>query len=629
MWYPHKQKIIKFKDYTKELEKFTGELDDIQTKIFLAKYFKSNLGLSFELLNGGSVQLYELQELILRAMFIRDNGMIVAARGFSKSYLIAFFSIIYPLFVFGSKICLISANFRSSRRILEYCETIINNPRASLLKECFPDRLQRSNDMYRFKIPNPCGSEVFALPLSTGQGLRGTRASVVVVDEGLLISKDIQEYVIRPFLTAKQNLQEELEIKAREDELIKAGVITEEDRISFPKNKYFVFSSASYEFEYLFDMFKTMVDGTFKEVKDNDTPAYFVMRSSYEALAENTHIDTTQINAAKENGGENTDYFKREYRGLFTSSSDGYFSVKKMHECTVPLGDVPTIQIKGDKASKYILAIDPSYSASKSSDFFAIGTYLLNEDERKITLVHTYGRAGGDLKDHFAYFAYLLSYFNVVFVVNDASGSEFISGFNESTLAKEKNLKVEFIHNDLCFDTDDSKEYNEQIKLLKNNYNISNKKIVYGQKFNTANNAIRRMNEALQNSINAKKVWFASSCRNNEKSFNRQKDINLPIEYKNQHGQVFGVVEMIEDQDIWITETKNQVALIEVQATSAGVLQYNLPQSLRRATGDNRCRRDHYSCLLIANWAAKIYFDMMTAPEEQVNFNTFDPIVLR
>jgi len=187
MWYPHKQKIIKFKDYTKELEKFTGELDDIQTKIFLAKYFKSNLGLSFELLNGGSVQLYELQELILRAMFIRDNGMIVAARGFSKSYLIAFFSIIYPLFVFGSKICLISANFRSSRRILEYCETIINNPRASLLKECFPDRLQRSNDMYRFKIPNPCGSEVFALPLSTGEGLRGTRASVVVVDEASML----------------------------------------------------------------------------------------------------------------------------------------------------------------------------------------------------------------------------------------------------------------------------------------------------------------------------------------------------------------------------------------------------------------------------------------------------------
>ena len=522
MWYPHKQKIIKFKDYTKDLKKFTGELDDIQTKIFLAKYFKSNLGLAFELLNGGSVKLYEIQELILRAMFIRDNGMIVAARGFGKSFLIAFFSIIYPLFVFGSKVCLISANFRSSRRILEYCETIINNPKSGLLKECFPDKLQRSNDMYRFKIPNPCGSEVFALPLSTGQGLRGTRASVVIVDEGLLISKDIQEYVIRPFLTAKQNLQEELEIKAREDELIKGGLITEEDRISFPKNKYFVFSSASYEFEYLFDMFKTMVDSTLKEVRDENTPAYFVMRSSYKALPENTHIDLTQINAAKENGGENTDYFKREYLSLFTSNSDGYFSVKKMHDCTVPLGDVPTIQIKGDKNCNYILGIDPSYSQSKNSDYFAMSIYLLNEAEKKITLVHTYGRAGGDLKEHFAYLAYILTYFNIVFIVNDASGSEFISGFNESTIAKEKNLKVEFIHNDLNFDTDDMAIYNEQIKLCKNNYNLTNRKIAYGQKFNTANNAIRRMNESLQNSINAKKVWFASSCRNNESEFNKQ-----------------------------------------------------------------------------------------------------------
>ncbi len=629
MWYPHKQRVIRFKDYTDDLKKYTGELDDIQTRIFLAKYFRTNIGLTFELLNGGSVRLYELQELILRAMFIRDNGMVVAARGFSKSYLIAFFSILYPLFVFGSKICLISANFRSSRRILEYCDTIINHPKATLFKECFPDKLQRSNDMYRFKIPNPCGSEVFALPLSTGDGLRGTRASVVLVDEGLMISKEIQEYVIRPFLTAKQNLQEELEIKSREDEFIKAGLITEEDRISFPKNKYFVFSSASYEFEYLFDMFKAMVDSTFKENVDDANPTYFVMRASYEALADKSHIDITQINAAKDNGGENTDYFKREYKGLFTSSSDGYFSVKKMHECTVPLGDVPTIQIRGDKNSKYILGIDPSYSQSKNSDYFAMSIYLLNESEKKITLVHTYGRAGGDLKDHFAYFAYLLQYFNIVFIVNDASGSEFISGFNESTIAKEKNLKVDFIHNDLAFDTDDNKEYSEQLRLCKNNYNLSNRKIVYGQKFNTANNAIRRMNEALQNSINAKKVWFASSCRNNEKAFEYQKEVKLPMEYKNQQGQVFGIVEMIEDQDIWITETKSQVGLIEVKATSSGVLQYDIPISLRRATGDQRVRRDHYSCLLMVNWVAKIYFDLMSAPEEQVNYYTFSPIMIR
>ena len=53
----------------------------------------------------------------------------------------------------------------------------------------------------------------------------------------LLVTKELQEVIIRPFLTSKQNLQEELEIRRAEDELIKLGAIAENDRKSFPKNK--------------------------------------------------------------------------------------------------------------------------------------------------------------------------------------------------------------------------------------------------------------------------------------------------------------------------------------------------------------------------------------------------------
>ena len=82
-------------------------------------------------------------------------------------------------------------------------------------RQCFPlHGLRRGTDICKYEIPNPCGSEVFALPLSSGggEGLRGTRANAVLVDEGLLITKEIQEFIIRPFLTAKLNFQEEKEI---------------------------------------------------------------------------------------------------------------------------------------------------------------------------------------------------------------------------------------------------------------------------------------------------------------------------------------------------------------------------------------------------------------------------------
>jgi hypothetical protein len=42
--------------------------------------------------------------------------------------------------------------------------------------------------------------------------------------------------------------------------------------------------------------------------KKEDTPTYFVMRASYEAMPENGIFDKTQIDSAKMNGGENTEY---------------------------------------------------------------------------------------------------------------------------------------------------------------------------------------------------------------------------------------------------------------------------------------------------------------------------------
>ena len=63
------------------------------------------------------------------------------------------------------------------------------------MRQCFPEKLSKANDMYRQRLPN--GSEVFALPLSTGSGLRGTRSNWIALDEGLLISRDIQSNIFK------------------------------------------------------------------------------------------------------------------------------------------------------------------------------------------------------------------------------------------------------------------------------------------------------------------------------------------------------------------------------------------------------------------------------------------------
>lgn len=622
-WTIGNQHIGDIPDINAELAKVEGDLDDIQVKIWLAKFLRANLGFSIRMFFKMKTFL-PVQEIILRSILARDSSLVVAARGLGKSTLISLLSIYMPIFYPGSKGVLISTNFRTSRRILEEAEKLIKRPGGELLKVCFPDGLEKGNIQFRLKASN--GSDVIALPLSSGEGLRGTRATYVVIDEGLLISKDIQENVLRPFLTAKRNAEEEMLIKAREDELIRRGVITEADRMSFPKNKFIVFSSASYKFEYLYEMFTNYIESIMTpDPAEKDPPTFFAMRSSYKAIPENsTFLDLTQIKAAKAHGGENTDYFKKEYMAMFTDASSSYFNVRMMNECTVKAGEYPTTQVFGDKDVEYLLAIDPSYSASKDSDYFAMAVYMLVPQERKLILVHTYGRAGGDLKDHFEYLSYLLCHFNIVFAIIDDSGSEFTHGFNESMVAMERNLRLGYL--DMDYEADNIQE---ELAKAKQQYNKLAGRILYGQRF--ASNYIRKMNEHLVNQINAAKVWFASGIQLNDAAQRKYSAFKLPYKFKDQNDRVYegesGLYDFIRDQDQWVRETKAQVALIEVKATVTGILQYDLPTSLKRSESKNRVRKDHYTTLLLAVYGAKLYWDIMFK-ESKPTTNTFRPILI-
>ena len=610
------QKIIPvYTDYNEVVRSLKGTLDDQYAKLTLIQFLRRNLGFTFELMSG--MRLLPQQEIILKSLFARDNALVVAGRGVGKSTIIAMYCCLYPIFYPKSMICLISANFRGARRIFESAEKMVKGEYAHLLQECFPDEPRRLNDIIRWQLQN--GSEVFALPLSNGEGLRGTRASTVFVDEGLLISKEIQDNVIRPFLTAKQNYLEETQIKEREDELIKAGVMTEADRISFPKNKYLVCSSASYDFDYLYKTFKANIDLIMndKVLRDKHSPTYVVIRSSYKSFPEDSFIDRTQIDSAAANGGDQTDYFKREYEALFTMGGNSYFNMKKVADCTVHDGELPTTMLRGRKGKEYILTIDPSYSSSKNSDFFAMGLYEAVPEERRIVLVHSYGRAGMALNDHYKYLVYLLTHFNIVWIGIDASGTEFIDSFNESVIADTKHIKLGYLKADLKSD-----EYLKELRVLKNEYNRTTNNIVYPQPFSS--DTIRRMNEYLQAGINAEKVWFASLLQVNEAAFNAAVKRPPDADLTNKHGKPIDVEEQVYEQDAWIHETKKQLSLIEVKTTALGTLQFDLPANIKKSTADDRARRDNYTCMLMAYTASKYYFDMLFVDTDETP-STFEP----
>ena len=609
MWHcPDKYKTD-LPDLNKELSQIKGFLEEKEAKISLAKFLRGNLGITTELISG--IKLAPYQEITLKGLFNRNFSMCVWGRGCGKSFIAAVYAFLQCIFEPNTKILVAGPTFRTARFIFENLEKIVDSKGAELLKQAFGAKSKR-NDQFRWEIN---GGSITAIPLS-GEKIRGFRANVLLLDEYLLLPEDIIKTVLMPFLVAPQDMADRIKIREMEDELIKKGAMKESERMQFGNNsKMIALSSASYTFENLYKTYKEWTDKICSnEIMDS---SYFISQMGYEALPTEM-IDRTVIEEAQ-SGGQSHSSFQREYCAQFTDGSDSYFSAKKMHACTIPDGQDPTTLIKGLPGKKYILAIDPSFSNSPSSDFFAMAVVELNEEDNTSTLVHNYAVAGGNLKDHINYMYYILDYFDVEMICIDNAGYQFIDGCNESKDFRNKKINLKF----LDFDSNkEGIEYEKQLGKLRGQINKEDGLICFKQVFTS--DFLRRSNESLQSAIDHKKIWFASRTTANGDSFNRTSNIHINLKYIKEKS----LLDFIEWQDDLVYQVKKQCALIEVKATPRGVQTFDLPLHLKRNTSASRARRDNYTALLLANWAVGIYYDVVKLPLENVSY-TFEPKIIR
>ena len=607
MWYcPDKYKKP-LEDINKDLLEIGGELEDKQAKITLAKFLRSNLGIATELISG--IKLAPFQEITLKAFFNRNFSMCVWGRGCGKTFIAAIYCFLQCVFEPGTKILIAGPTFRTARFIFNNLETLVESKGAQLLAQAFGARSKR-NDQYEWKIN---GGSITAIPLS-GEKIRGFRANILVLDEFLLLPEEIIKNVLMPFLVAPQDIAERIKIREIEDDLIKKGKMDEGQRMVFENNsKMIALSSASYTFENLYKVYKEWSEKiNSKEVGDS---RYFISQLGYEALPKEM-IDKTIIEEAQSDSSSLSS-FQREYCAQFTDGSDSYFSAKKMHECTIPNGEEPNMKIIGGSGCKYILAIDPSFSNSHTSDYIAMSVMEIDDESKQGTLIHCYAVAGGDLKDHINYLFYLIENFDIIMIIIDNAGYQFIDSANESEKFLKNNINLKFFD----FETDrDGEEYNKEIKKARRSYNLQEKKICFKQLFST--NFIRKANEQLQADIDHKRIWFGSRVTADGAIFNKVSAQRVPLKMTNHET----ILDLIEFQDDFVYQTKKQCSLIEVKTTSKGTQSFDLPQHLRRSTSPNKARKDNYTTLMLGNWAVKRYYDMMNI-EEDVEA-TFSPILI-
>lgn len=614
------QNLIKpVEDTIAKMLALQGELTDDLAQATFAEFCYSNPSFFLELIAG--IRLFPMQELVIKGWMRNSFNMAVWSRGMSKSFSLAAFCLIWSLFNPGNRIVLVSFAFRAARRNLEQIEAFVNHKDASLLKNCFPDDLQKRADQWKWILPN--GASIICLPLGDGTKIRGIRADTLIIDEYGYLPENVIEEVLKPFLVAKSNITEMLKIREEEDAKIKRGQMSESERHVFEENmKVIALSSATFTFNHMFKKYKAWVDLIMKSEKTLDT-SYFVSRLGY--LSAPDGMLNLKIVEESKNSELSQAMFDREYNAIFSSDSGSYFSAKKMMECSVVDGQMPCVEITGEPGAKYVLAVDPSFSSGEHSDFFAMTLMKIvkSRDKEIGQVVHNYAVAGGNLKDHTLYLHYLLMYFNVVYIIIDSSGgdsNEFIASSNNSEVFKDQGIELKTIEADFKVD-----DYQAIVKEAKKSYNKTDNRIVQKQYFTTAYK--KAGNEYLQACFDHHGMSFAGKAAATKDMLEMVKDMTLPIIKAHSYYADFSPSQFLEHQDYLIDLQRVECSMIEFKATSLGSFDWDIPNSEKKSKRPDRTRRDMYSTLFMSNFGVKLYLDIERFKQPE-RYSGFTPILI-
>ncbi len=606
-------------DINKILLETEGLLDEKEAKILLYKFLRENTTFSTNLIAG--VDLFPFQHMAIKSMFESDYFLGIWSRGMSKSWTTGIFAFMDAIMNQGVEIGILSKSFRQAKMIFKKIEDIANKPEAKYLANCIT-RTSKQNDEWIMEIGN---SSIRALPLGDGSKLRGFRFHRIIIDEMLLMPERIYNEVIVPFLSVVQNPKEREDLYNLETKLIKLGKMKEEERFKWPNNKLIMLSSASYKFEYLYKLYENFEMLITQDGQEKNNASRTIMQFSYDCAPKQL-FDENLIEQAKSTMSQSQ--YDREFGAIFTDDSSGYFKISKMQECTVPEGSSPSVEVKGEEGSDYILSFDPSWAESESSDDFAMQVFKLNKETGHGTLVHVYAMAGQSLKNHINYFHYLLTNFNIVSIVGDYNGGvQFINAVKESSLFKKSKILINIIDTEF----DNLENYQKSLRKAKTEFKKDGTPCFLRK---PTSDWIRRANELLQANFDHKRMWFASRAIND--SFQEQRKKRIPIqslkflnfaddEEKQSDGAK--MIDLVEHQQDMIDYTKGQCALIEVKSNPQGSQTFDLPLNLKRTSGPSKARKDCYSALVLGSWAIKLYHDINNHKEEVAS--SFVPIFIK
>ena len=568
------------------------------------------------------IQLLPSQALILQEIWTRKFPMLIASRGFGKSFTLSLYAVLRALILPRRKIVVVGAAFRQSKIIFEYMETIWRN--SPMLRDlCDSDSgPRRDTDRCVLRINE---STITCLPLGDGQKIRGQRANDIISDEFASIPRDIFENVVAGFAAVSADPVENVKRLAAQRKALELGVHIEEENkdTELKDNQIILSGTAYYDFNHFATYWKkwkaiiksggnpTKLREVFngEDAPDNfDWTQYSIIRMPYELLPKG-FMDADQV--ARSKATVHAGIYQMEFGCCFTRDSQGFFKRSLIESCVVSdnnsIKDSKGQEIKfeatlmGDPNKRYIFGVDPASEV----DNFSIVVLEVNPDHRRIVHCWTTTRSEHKEKvkkgyssesDFYSYCARkirdLMVLYPCIHIAIDAQGGgiAIIESLHDQDKIKSGEMPIwPTIDPDKPKDTDGERGLHivEMCQFARYEW-------------------LSEANHGMRKDFEDKALLFP---------YFDAISIGLSASQDDVKHRMF---DTLEECVLDIEELKDELAMIQMTQTNSGRDRWDTPEYIIGTGKKSKMRKDRYSALLMANMAARVL--QRTPEQEAYNF---------
>ena len=560
-----------------------------------------------------NVNILPSQALFLHEMWNRKFPMLIASRGFGKSFILSLYSILRALILPERKIVIVGAAFRQSKVLFEYMETIWN--KAPILRSMCDAESGPRRDVDRcvLRINH---SRVTCLPLGDGQKIRGQRANDIISDEFASIPRDIFENVVAGFAAVSSDPIENVKNMAAKKKAKEYNLdYFEEDSNILKKsdNQIILSGTAYYDFNHFaqyWKKWKSIIKSQGKESRlrdifNEDPPEgfnwkdYSIIRIPYELLPEG-FMDSSQV--ARSKATVHAGIYQMEFGACFTRDSQGFFKRSLIEACVTndqyldkaPIKDKNGIdicfstRIRGDIQKKYIFGVDPASEV----DNFSIVILELNEDHRRVVHCWTTNRDQHKEKiksgfssesDFYAYCARKIRDLMIVFpcvqIAMDAGGGGIavMESLHDKDKIQENEVPIwETIDPEKPKDSDDNRGLHILEMCQFSRYDW-----------------VSESNHGMRKDFEDKALLFPM--------FDTL-SLDISAIEDEMKGRSFDTLEQCVME---IEDLKDELAMIQISQTPSGRDKWDTPETVIGTGKKGKLRKDRYSALLMANMSAR------------------------